>query len=301
VYPADINPSCAFIIVAHRQPRQLLRLIARLAPAPIFLHIDTRAEAQVRHEVLRNADRYPSLTFVAPVRSSWASWGIAEATLRGLRAAHAVDIAHAVVLSGQDYPLVGVEDIHAFSRRHQKESFVASWALPSPLWGREGGMERIRHWHRPVRGRRFRLPFPRRFPPRIKPFGGSANFMLTRAAIGELLDFVRRRSDVQRFYRHAWMPCEMFVHTAVLNSPARESIVDENLWYVDWPSGGIKHPRVLGYADAGALLEAAGRESSAGGWARAKLFARKFDAEVDAAILDVLDQHAAQRGGAVQR
>ena len=113
--------------------------------------------------------------------------------------------------------------------------------------------------------------------------------MLARPAIGELLRFVDERPDVVRFYRRAWTPDEMFIHTALLNSATSCDIVNENLWFVRW-TPNAKHPKVLTAADAPALLEAGGRASDAGGESRAKLFARKFDADTDAAILDVLDQ-----------
>jgi Core-2/I-Branching enzyme len=294
VHPPEPH-SCAFIVLAHRQPRQVLRLIGRLGPAPVFLHVDAGAQPDVHRDLLAHADRYPSLKFLPRARSAWASWGIVEATLSGLRAAHGLSVDHAVVLSGQDYPLVRASEISAFSRAHRDQSFVASWELPWSPWGADGGMERIRYWHHPIRGRRFRVPVPRRFPSGVKPYGGSTYFMLSRTAMGDVLEFVKRRPDVARFYRHVWIPDEMFIPTALLNSQSRGSVVDENLWYMDWPPAGAKHPKVLRSSDAAPLLAASGKESSAGGRARAKLFARKFDAEVDASILDVLDGHAAQR------
>lgn len=286
---------CAFIVLAHRQARQVLRLIGRLAPAPIFLHLDAGARADVYRDLLAHADRCPSLRFLPRTRSAWASWGIVEATLSGLRAAHVLGVDHAVVLSGQDYPLVPACEICAFSRAHRDQSFVASWELPWSRWGADGGMERIRYRHYPVRGRRFRVPVPRRFPSGVKPYGGSTYFMVSRAAIGDLLVFVKSRPDVARFYRRVWIPDEMFIPTALLNSQSRDAVVDENLWYMDWPPTGGKHPKVLRSSDAAALLAAAGTESSMGGRARAKLFARKFDADIDSSILDVLDEHAARR------
>lgn len=210
-----------------------------------------------------------------------------EAELSGLRAAPAIGVSHAVILTGQDYPLVRAAEIHAFSRAHEGKSFIASWQLPSPLWGRRGGMERIRHWHYPILRRRFRLPVARSFPSGIKPFGGSAYCMLSRTAIGDVAQAGCRAVLSSRVDPH-----EMLVSTALLNSRSRDDIIDENLWFMDWPPGGVKHPRVLNLSDAGALLTAAARESSAAGRARAKLFARKFDVELDAAILDILDRRA---------
>jgi hypothetical protein len=286
--------SCAFIVLAHRNPDQVLRLLGRLGGAPIFLHVDERARPTVYRRLASEADRYPSVRFLPRVNSGWAGWGIVEATLSGLRAARSPDVSHVAVLTGQDYPLVPVSEIHEFSQRHRGLSFVASWALPNPLWGPEGGMERIRYWHHPIYRQRFRVPIARSFPSGVRPFGGSAYCLLSRTAIEHLLAFLSRRPDVMRFYRHTWTPDEMLIATGLHNSSPSEELIDENLWFMDWPPGSGKHPRVLDSSDADALLAAAGRPASAAGRARVKLFARKFDASVDAAILDRLDREAMQ-------
>jgi hypothetical protein len=292
--------SCAFIVLAHRGHEQVLRLIDRLAPAPTFVHVDRSARPHVYRELLANARDYPSVRFLPRVRSPWAGWGIVEAELSGLRAAHALGVAHTAILTGQDYPLISLAEIEAFAQRHRGRSFLASWEYPSPLYGPDGGMQRIRYWHHPIARRRFRIPVARPFPSGIKPYGGSAYCLLSHTAIGDLLDFVSRRSDLLRFARHVWIPDELLIATALHNSPSHKDIIDENLWFMDWPSGDAKHPRTLRSSDADALLAAAGREATAAGRARAKLFARKFDAEVDSSILDLLDERAAQ-GEAIQR
>jgi hypothetical protein len=285
---------CAFVILAHQRPGQVLRLIDSLGGAPTFLHVDDAAHREVFDALAHGAHRRDAVHLLPRKRTAWAGWGIPEATLAGLRAAHVHGSRHAVVLSGQDYPLVPPDRIQEFSRRNPQTSFVSNWELPTPLWGRRGGMERVRYWHQPIRGHRFRLPIPRRLPRGIAPFGGSAWSMLSRLAIEDLLRFTARRPDVVRFYRHTWIPDEMFIHTALMNAGSESEIVNENLWFMDWGDGG-KHPRVLDTGDSDALLEAAGEESDAGGSARAKLFARKFDAAADSEILDVLDEHAVRR------
>jgi Core-2/I-Branching enzyme len=280
---------CGFVVLAHHKPQQALRLIDRLRPAPIFLHVDRGADPAVHRHLAEGAALREWVTALPRSRSAWASWGQVEAALAGLRAAHDRGLSHAVILSGQDYPLVAPSEIATFCHRHQGTSFVPYWPLPSALWGAAGGMERLRHWHRPIRSRRFRIPISRRLPRGLAPYGGASWFMLARPAIGDLLRFVAGRPDAVRFYRHAWTPDEMFIHTALLNSPSAPDIVNENLWFVQW-TANAKHPAVLTAGDAPALLEAAARSSSTGGEARAKLFARKFDSEADAEILDILDR-----------
>lgn len=280
---------CGFVILAHHMPQQALRLIDRLCPAPIFLHVDRDADPAVHRHFAEGAAQRKWVTLLPRSRSAWASWGQVEPVLAGLRAAYDRSLSHAVILSGQDYPLVPLNGIEAFCHQHDGTSFMPYWPLPSAMWGAAGGMERLRYWHRPIRHRRFRIPIPRRLPRGLAPYGGASWFMLARPAIGDLLRFVAARPDVARFYRHAWTPDEMFIHTALLNSPCGRDIVNENLWFVRW-TPNAKHPAVLTADDAPALLEAAGRSSSTGGVSRIKLFARKFDTGVDPEIMDILDR-----------
>lgn len=282
------SASCAFVILAHQKPDQVLRLIDRLSGAPIFLHVDLGADPTVHPRLVEGVAGRSSVRLLPRRRSKWAGWGLVEAPLIGIRAAHGVGAQHVAVLSGQDYPLVPAGELQSFSRRYAGVSFLAHWRLPSDVWGPSGGMERLRYWHLPIRGRRFRVPVARRIPPAITPYGGSAYSLLARPAIEDLLHFLDDRPDVARFYRHAWMPEEMFIPTALMNSGSRAEIVNENLWYMEWKPGA-KHPKTFGVGDAEALLAAGGRESATGGTARAKLFGRKFDADADSEILDVLD------------
>ncbi len=257
----------------------------------MFLHVDLGADPAVHRFLAAGAGVRDHVTLLPRSRSAWASWGQVEPALAGLRAAYALGLSHAAVLSGQDYPLVPQDQIEAFCREHEGTSFMPHWPLPSSMWGRHGGMERVRYWHQPIRRRRFRIPLARTLPPGLTPHGGASWFMLARQTIGDLMHFLATRPEVARFYRHAWTPDEMFIHTAVLNSPSRPAIVNENLWFVRWTPNS-KHPEVLTSRDAPALLQAAGQPGSAGGESRVKLFARKFDADVDDEVLDALDRRA---------
>jgi hypothetical protein len=227
---------------------------------------------------------------VARHRSAWASWGIVAAMLEGMRAAVALPgWTHLAILSGQDYPLAPQADIAAFLAGHAGRSFLPRWPLPSRLWGRDGGLHRVRYRHWALRGRRVRLPVPRRLPPGIRPWGGSMYSCLARPAVEDVLALVARRPDVVRFYRRSWIPDEMFVPTAVMSSPSADGVINESLSFIRWSERGGPHPDVLRAGDLPQLLQAARGPSDVGGHGRRKLFARKLDAGVDAELLDLVD------------
>jgi hypothetical protein len=281
----------AFLVIAHRGPAQLGRLSRRLLGpgTTVFLHVDARTPEPAFAAIAAALPRDPRVTLLPRVPTPWSGWGPVEATLRGLAAVLESPAQHVALMSGQDYPLRPPAAIAEFLAGHRDRSFMASWPMPSELYGRGGGMFRLRYWHVPVRRRRVRLPVPRRYPPGIRPYGGSAFMVLDRASARAVLDFVRDRPDVVRFHRHVWAVDEHFIQTALRNSPRREAAIDENLWHLEFVPPG-KHPRTFGAADFPRLADAARHSSESGGPARAKLFARKFDAETDAAVLDLIDR-----------
>jgi hypothetical protein len=96
--------------------------------------------------------------------------------------------------------------------------------------------------------------------------------------------YVQSRPEYVRYFGRVYIPDELFFHTLLLNSALRDRVVDDDLRYVDWsrPSAGQK---TLGIEDIDALE------------ASPKLFARKFDSERDARVLDLVDERLLKRPG----
>ncbi len=116
----------------------------------------------------------------------------------------------------------------------------------------------------------------RRIPGGLIPWGGAPYWCLGRDVVDHVWSLSRRNPDLIRFFEHAWTPDELFFQTIVLNSPLRDMVVNDDLRYVDWTRPTA--PAILGRLDLDALMSSG------------KLFARKFDATVDAEILDLLDR-----------
>lgn len=286
------GPAVAFLILAHRGPDQLGRLVRRLlAPeSAVYVHVDRRTAPAVHDAMIAALPSGDHLHRLDRIPTPWSSWGPVEATLRGLeailRAAQPPE--HIVLLSGQDYPLRPAGAIAAFLAEHPGRSFVATWPMPSELYGPGGGMFRLRYWHAPIRRRRFRVPIPRRYPAGVRPYGGSAFMVLDRETAQAVLDFTRDRADVARFHRHIWAVDEHHVQTALHNSPREAAVIGENLWHMEWEPGSA-HPHTFTADDYARLADAAHNSSEAGGEARVKLFARKFDSALDVRVLDRID------------
>lgn len=298
----------AYLILAHRCPEQLARLISRLDTphCRFYVHIDRR----VKLDPFRSACRALPVNKVQWINRSaapWGGFGLVQATIDGLSTIavepDAVDFV--VLLSGQDYPIKRNLAIAKFLHSNLGKSFVTHTAMPVwdwPLWGPAGGMEKIerywfwfRGWPRvyppldpPANvkerllnrlfGLRFRLP--RRLPDGIRPYAGSQWWCLAWPAAQYILKFIRQNRQFVSFYRYTKLPDEMFFQTILLNArdpQLKDSIINGSLTYADWERPTPPWPAIFTSEDIEQLAKAWG------------LFARKFDLAVDPQVLNLID------------
>jgi hypothetical protein len=277
-----------YLIRAHTAPEQLARLVGRLDEGEVrfYVHVNALTDDETfatMQDGLRGRD---NVVWVPRVECYWGGFSLLEATLSGIEAIVAGgDLPdHALLLSGQDYPLRRPSEIDAFLDARRGRNLLHHFRLPAEEWVLEGGgVNRLRYPHFErvrVRTRLLRLPIPRRLPAGLEPYGGMAFWGLTGSTLAEVMEFLKERPDVLRFFRRTKMPDETFFQTVIMSGPLAATVDNEELHYHDW-SAGNAHPAVLGVADLPKLR------------ASDKLFARKFDAAVDSEILDLLDEEPA--------
>jgi len=104
-------------------------------------------------------------------------------------------------------------------------------------------------------------------------------FCLTKKDVDYTLEYLKNKPDLLDFFRHTFAPDEIFFQTIIMNSPLKDTVMNDNLRYIDWSRKGVPLSAFLTIDDADNLLNSS------------KLFARKFDIELDEAILDLIDSH----------
>jgi len=277
----------AYIISAYKQPELLLRLVQRLDDegTTFMVHVDRHAEPSVFERVLDGCGGMPNVHLLARHRCRWGDFGHVRATLKGIAVLLERDVPfdHAILLTGQDYPITTNERIRGFLARHRGRSFMAHFPLPTTEWT-DGGLPRIERWHVRVRGRHLAVPARRRMPGGLRAFGGSSYWCLTREAVEYVHGFTTGTPRFVDFFRHVDVPDELFFQTILMNSPLAGTVVGDDLRYIDWKDPDAGSPSVLGVDDLPALA------------ASGKLFARKFDLEIDAEVLDQIDRELLGRG-----
>jgi hypothetical protein len=281
----------AYLILAHKNPAQLARLVRRLnAPGvAFFVHIDLRSPLAGFQEELRlipNAEiPNANIHWVERVAAKWGRFGLVQATLNCLETsfAHTPGIDRFVLISGQDYPLRSATDIVRFWQAAPLTTFMEYFSLPTEQW-HKGGLDRVETLGLSFPGGHLvrhliRIFYRRRLPLGLKPFAGSQWWSMSRSHAERVMEFVRRHPGYVRFHHWSLVPDEMFFQIILLNAgdEIKKHIVGDHLRYVVWESPRTYHPNVLGTVDLEAIM------------ASNQLFARKFDTAIDAEILDPID------------
>lgn len=290
-----------YLILAHRYPEQLERLIQRLdsSSTSFLIHIDRKTDDASYRRLVERLDERPNVYFLKRYTCHWAGFGIVQATMEGIRYAveHRLPFDYLALLSGQDYPIKSNGYIQEFLRDREGISFIHHNPFPFAEWEHHrGGWDRVLLWHFRTGTRhvvfpakeRFgsprldRLgdvaaalfPFKRTFPRGYHPFGGAQFWCLHRAHVRLVHDVLQEDPRFMRFFRFVDVPDEILFQTIAGNRIPPDQLCNDTLTHVEWYRPGA----TLYRTDLEALR------------ASGHLFARKFDMTVDPEILDLVDQ-----------
>jgi hypothetical protein len=295
--------SIAYLVLAHGAPEQAARLVARISDPQdtVIVHVDRKAELAPFTEAFARLPIAPIVTRKrVPVH--WGGWGIVQATVIGMREALALGRpwSHLVLLSGADYPIRSVPETQAFFAAHPGESFL-SWSAGdgadysdadrrgNATWRWTGDLSRMLTWQVSIRGRRWYLPsermpyaLPRRLPRALStPYQGSAWWNLTPEAVAYCVRYLRRHPSIAAHFRFVFAPDENVFQMMLLDSPLRDTLVNEDLRFMHWETNS---PPTIVLGDVPAMR------------ASRKLFARKLDLVGAPEAMDALDELAAAGG-----
>ena len=277
----------ANVIIFHKDPGAIERLIKSLQHPnfDFYLHLDKKVDMQP----FAYLSTLPNTQFITKRKDvSWAGFSQLEALVSSLEQIFTGNEPYDFInlLSGQDYPIKPVNEIYDILSDNIGKSFMITETPPTPWW--DEAIFRITKYHLTeysFRGKH-RLEsvlstlLPKReFPLPLQLYGGpyAAYWILSMDAARYIYSILSRKDSLWRFFKHTWAPDEFLIHTFLMNSPFKETVVNESYHYIDRSLGGAR-PKILTSADFN-LLERSN-----------KMFARKFDREVDARILDMIDE-----------
>lgn len=285
----------AYIILAHKYPEQLVRLVSRLQTenTSFFIHVDGKTDQATYAQIVNQLQNIPNLYFVKRSKCFWGDFNIIKATIEGITTLlkSEVEFDYAILLSGQDYLIKTNTYLESFLEKHHKQEFMEYCSLHSPenKWYNQGGyyqsLKRIEWWHFHFRSKHLCVKKKRRFLPEIEPYGGSQWWCLSKDCLKYIKDFIEQNPTFVNYFKYTFIPDELFFQTIVLNSPFKDHVINDDLRYVDWDNPNPNAPATLLKKDFETLTFSS------------KLFARKFDMTRDVEILDLIDQQILAANG----
>ncbi len=271
----------AYILLCHKDADGIIAQAQRLTAAGDFIsiHFDARAPREAYERIRAGLEGNPAVTFAHKrVKCGWGEWSLVRATLNAIEAAveafpHAT---HFYMLSGDCMAIKSAEFAHAFLDRNEVD-FIESFDFFNSDWIKTGIKEErliYRHWFN-ERNRKAlfyasmdwqkRLGLSRKVPADLAIQIGSQWWCLRRQTIETLLEFVRKRRDVVRFFQTTWIPDETFFQTLVRHLVPEHQISTRTLTFLMFTDYGMP---VTFYNDHYDLL-----------LSQDYLFARKISAE----------------------
>lgn len=221
----------AYLVLAHTDPVHLGRLCRALDyRSRIFVHLD--AKTDIRPFLAQNLP--DSVHFIENrVRVSWAAYSQVEATLRLMSAAlgGGHDFSHLVMLSGLDYPIKPIAQLHALLNQNSGRELIGFvdatvspayrvffehyWFLESINWLRPKSLDRaIRHGF----GRVLRQVLRKPQPAGMKCAWGSAYWALTPECCNYILEFGASNPEYGRWAKSSFAVDEHYFQTIVAHS-----------------------------------------------------------------------------------
>jgi len=276
-----------YLILFHRDFEQLKSLLSKLHTddSNFFIHIDKKFKLspEQKHYLAHTSNLQVSRKRIDVL---WGHYSIIEATMLLLK----LVISHSpnpdkdspvILLSGQDLPIKSNGQIFEYFKNARGHLFLDHSPFPNPNWD-NGGLIRLERFcitkkaaakydqealvglqkkHR----RLYRL-----LTSKITFFGGSQWFSLNIEACRYIMDYVQENRNYTRYFKFTIIPDEMFFHTILMNSPFADRIINDNLKFIKWDAG---RPKILTISDFDDMINSS------------KLFARKFDPDIDAKVM----------------
>ncbi len=245
----------AYILLCHKDPVAVIRQAERLTAVGDYMsiHFDGSAKPEHFKQIKEALEDNPNVTFAKKrIKCGWGEWSLVQATLNAVQSA--VDAfpraSHFYMLSGDCMAIKSAEYTHQFLDENDAD-FIESFDYFESDWIKTGWKEErliYRHFvnereHKTLFYFLFeaqkRLGLKREIPEDLQIMIGSQWWCLRRQTIEWLLNFVRKRRDVVRFFRTTWIPDETFFQTLVRHLVPENEIRSRALTFLMFTDYGM--------------------------------------------------------------
>ena len=245
----------AYILLCHKDVASIIAQARQLTAEgdKMAIHFDARAP---KADYARLTDAFaddPNVVFPAKrLKCGWGEWSLVEASLLAVKAAEEAfpRATHFYMISGDCMPIKTAEYIHDYVDQRDVD-FIESYDFFESDWIKTGFKEErliYRHWfNERTQAKRFyasfnlqkKLNITRKVPADIQMMIGSQWWCLRRPTVEAILEFVKSRRDVTRFFRTTWIPDETFFQTLVRHLVPETEIDNRTLTFLMFSDYGM--------------------------------------------------------------
>ncbi|MDO1450143.1 beta-1,6-N-acetylglucosaminyltransferase [Rhodocytophaga aerolata] len=311
-----------YLILAHKEPSQIIRLVKTLTAQQDYVIIHYNKDSSLE-EYKQLSDALQSnlcVFFTDRIKTAWGHFSLIQAIINGLKKAQALELSydHAIILSGQDYPIKSNAEIKRFLAAHPKKLFYTHFEITDDLGTNKKYVHpindrvttrpqnhRIDSYYLLLKDRKYlllpgemnsksislrarftnklkgfmRYVIKRKFPEGYKPYFGATFGMITAEFANYLLEFYDGQKAFNQYMKYAFCADEMYLVTVAMNHPYFASkMVNTNMIFSIWTDNEGFQPVMLTSRHLDQIMNSR------------KLFARKFDIWVDAHVLNMIDE-----------
>ena len=245
----------AFILLCHKDPDAIIRQALSLTAVGdyIAIHFDASADAAAFKTIQTALGDHPNVTFARKrIKCGWGEWSLVQASLYAVEAAVEAfpRATHFYMLSGDCQAIKTAEYAHAYLDRFECD-FIESFDFFESDWIKTGMKEErliYRHYLNERNNKwlfykslelQKRFGLSREIPEDLEIQIGSQWWCLRRNTIEAILEFIKSRSDVKRFFSTTWIPDETFFQTLVRHLVPEQEIECRTLTFLMFSDYGM--------------------------------------------------------------
>lgn len=278
----------AHVIMAHKNPKQLQRLISKLEHPnfDIYIHIDKK----VTIDEFSLIKETKTVKFIKNrVSCNWGGFSFLTAIFGAINEIIDSGIHYDFInlLSAQDYPLASAANVFEFFLANKGTNFISFEPSKNTEWWLEAAARYEKYHFTDInfkgkylmQGVLNKIAPARKFPLDLELYGSSKSswWTITGECAAHIDGEFQKNKKLRSFLKYSWGTDEFALATLVMNSPFKNQTVNNNLRYIDF-SEGHAHPKTLTVEDFEAVKNSE------------MLYARKFDETLDEKILDLIDE-----------
>lgn len=283
----------AYLILAHTNLNQLELLIDKLTVNDniIVIHIDAKINSKQFSDIKDKYNTHSNIYFLEKrVNCIWGDFSIVDATCKTIDYLLKLDksFTHAILLSGMDYPIKNNSEIDDFFKKNIEKDFI-EFSKKDELCYREryniyyfkyANLFKNKIINNLVFRAQYKLSYffkiKRNHPVFSDVYFGSQWWILSNKTLKWISKFIKENPKYIKFYKNTNIPDEFFFHTILANNK-KLNITNDNMHFMIWESNAW-HPSTLTIEDKVSIMKSD------------KLFARKFDINIDSSILEYINK-----------